>query len=232
MTCEMWTVHRREGGNKRWENKRRKKEKTRPDTGLNRHGWGAKWRSRGLADWPIPMSDAKRDVWGLVVQNKNMCPWGKNLCITFCISLEMPRIPGNCNSLWPMGWRFLQALSAAERKGGRGGWPGGGLGAQRHLLVTAWDVPRGTAPAARWHPVPLPPSWESLWGAAPHRVTCTRSFPPDQFWPRRICSEKNESGKGHGELRRKRPSRVQGWGKRGHGNRVAECVWGGGRKRS
>lgn len=33
---------------------------------------GAKWRSRGLR--LTPMSDAKRDVWGLVVQNKNVCP--------------------------------------------------------------------------------------------------------------------------------------------------------------
>lgn len=32
-----------------------------------------------------------------------------------------------------------------------------------------------------------------------------------------------------GEFRR-RLSRAQGWGRKGHGNRVAECVWEGGRK--
>lgn len=55
------------------------------------------------------LSAAKRDKLGLSCPKQKHLPLRQNLCITFCISLEMPPIPGNCNFLWPVGWAVLWA---------------------------------------------------------------------------------------------------------------------------
>lgn len=110
------------------------------------------------------------------------------------------------------GWPAQSAASPSRHCPGRAGWHGA-RGAQASCPAPPRPSPRVGNPGG---------------GAGSHRVTCTQSFPPclllGQFWPRRVCSEKNERGKGHGDLRRKRLSRVQGWGKRGYGSWVAECV--------
>ena len=136
--------------------------------------------------------------------------------------------------LWPVGWAGLRApsgLRAAVRRSGRAGAAGGGLGAQRHLLVTAGDVRGGTAPAARSRRALIlspPKTWESSRrGPAPefpvHRaflgVCSWASFGQGWNAMKRMKVERGRESSGE-----KRLSRVQGWGKRRPGNRAAQCV--------
>lgn len=149
---------------------------------------------------------------GISCADQKHLPWRQNSCLTFCISLEMPRVPGNCNfGQWggqacvPLG---ASGSCAAERKGGRGGWRAwSSASPSRHCRGRAgWHGARG-ALSARTHPVPAQDLGIPAEGPGP-RIPRTQGFPRclllGQFWSRRECTEKNESGKGQGELRRKK----------------------------
>lgn len=95
-------------------------------------------RGRSGACRLTQLSGAKKDVWGLSCLEQKHMPLRQNPSITFCISVEMSRIPGNYDFLWPTGWALRQALLSIWPQRGRGGGADGGLEAWAMSFRHCW----------------------------------------------------------------------------------------------